>query len=130
MDQIKDFMGTKQVAIVGASTLLASGILYAMKSGPQEVEVDLNEPTYHIGVEMGGTSCKVGIIEGLDKLEVHKEFLVETTSPAETLQKMCDWLNEQPEIYSSIGIASFGPICLNQKAKEYGCITTTPKLAW
>ena len=43
---------------------------------------------------------------------------------------MCDWLNEQPEIYSSIGIASFGPICLNRKAKEYGCITSTPKLAW
>lgn len=60
-------MGTKQAAIVGASTLLASGLLYAMNSGPPEVEVDIKGPLYHIGVEMGGTSCKVGIIEGLDK---------------------------------------------------------------
>lgn len=29
-----------------------------------------------------------------------------------------------------MGIASFGPICLNPKAKEFGCITTTPKPGW
>ncbi|EGR34724.1 hypothetical protein IMG5_002960 [Ichthyophthirius multifiliis] len=29
-----------------------------------------------------------------------------------------------------IGIASFGPICLDQSSDQYGYITTTPKIAW
>jgi fructokinase len=30
----------------------------------------------------------------------------------------------------SIGIAAFGPLCLDKTSKAYGSITTTPKLAW
>ena len=29
-----------------------------------------------------------------------------------------------------MGLASFGPVCLNKTSPEYGNITTTPKLAW
>ena len=130
LDLLKDNQHSKQIAIIGASTLLATGLLYSMNNEPKEMELNLDSTNYHIGVEMGGTSCKVGIIKGLERLDTHKEFIVETTSPAETIKKMCDWLNQQPEVYSSIGIASFGPICLNKNSDDYGCITTTPKIAW
>jgi hypothetical protein len=31
---------------------------------------------------------------------------------------------------ATIGIAAFGPICLDRSSSQYGCITTTPKIAW
>ena len=31
---------------------------------------------------------------------------------------------------ASLGIAAFGPLCLDKTSPQYGCITTTPKLAW
>jgi fructokinase len=32
--------------------------------------------------------------------------------------------------YDEIGIASFGPVCLNRSSEAYGSITSTPKLKW
>jgi fructokinase len=32
--------------------------------------------------------------------------------------------------YSFIGIASFGPLCLDESSPKYGSITTTPKKLW
>lgn len=31
---------------------------------------------------------------------------------------------------ATLGIAAFGPICLDKTSPKFGCITTTPKLAW
>ena len=33
-------------------------------------------------------------------------------------------------IPDSLGVASFGPVCLDRTSSEYGNITTTPTLAW
>lgn len=32
--------------------------------------------------------------------------------------------------YDELGIATFGPLCLNKEDPEYGNITTTPKINW
>ena len=29
-----------------------------------------------------------------------------------------------------MGVAAFGPLCLDKSLKEYGSVTTTPKIAW
>lgn len=85
---------------------------------------------YHIGIETGGTTCKVGIMHGAKSLTIIKRLVVETTTPKETVKKLCAFINEQEEVFASVGIAAFGPLCLDRGSPSYGSVTTTPKLAW
>ena len=40
-------------------------------------------------------------------------------------------ITNKKEIYpASLGIASFGPVCLDKTSPQYGNITMTPKIAW
>eukprot|EP00347_Sterkiella_histriomuscorum_P014476 403360730 len=86
--------------------------------------------TYHIGIETGGTSCKVGIMKniGVDNL-IHTHH-VNTRVPSETMQDIMDYINSFDYTYSSVGIAAFGPIGLNQTSADYGYVTSTPKVEW
>ena len=43
---------------------------------------------------------------------------------------MCQFINEQPYVYASLGVAAFGPLNLDQNSETYGYVTTTPKVAW
>lgn len=43
---------------------------------------------------------------------------------------MCEWINSRSEVFSSIGVAAFGPLCLDRSSKAYGSVTSTPKVAW
>jgi len=43
---------------------------------------------------------------------------------------MLTFFNSQELFYATLGLASFGPVCLDPKSKNYGSITSTPKLAW
>ena len=43
---------------------------------------------------------------------------------------MSNWIDTKCGVPASMGIACFGPICLDKTSKQYGCITSTPKLAW
>ena len=38
--------------------------------------------------------------------------------------------NTENKGFSSLGVASFGPICIDKSSEQYGNVTTTPKLAW
>jgi len=69
-------------------------------------------------------------MEGAKSLIIKKHKIVETTTPQETIQKICAFINEQPEVFASLGIAAFGPLCLDRTSPNYGSVTTTPKLAW
>lgn len=51
-----------------------------------------------------------------------------TTTPAETLTKVVEWLKGKS--FDCLGVASFGPIELHEGAPKYGYITTTPKPGW
>jgi len=78
-------------------------------------------------VEGGGTTFRVAIAHG-DPTNVVDRAEFATTTPAETLGKVCRWLAEQE--YDAIGIASFGPIDPNPASPTFGYITTTPKPGW
>jgi predicted NBD/HSP70 family sugar kinase len=77
-----------------------------------------NSKTYHIGVETGGTSCKVAIfVAQKDSNTLQRELvkIFPTENPADTVQNMVDWLNSfDGKKYSSMGVASFGPICIDK----------------
>jgi fructokinase len=82
------------------------------------------------GIEAGGTKfvCVTGT--GPDDIRGRAQFV--TTAPEETIGKIIGFF--QPEIkkapLAAIGIASFGPLDLNEKSSTYGYITGTPKEGW
>ena len=78
------------------------------------------------GIEAGGTKfvCAVGSHPGdLEAVEIP------TTTPRETIQKAVAFFQTRHPI-DALGIGSFGPIDPNPKSATFGCITSTPKLAW
>lgn len=81
------------------------------------------------GVELGGTKGVALIARGKDSVAEHR---VPTTTPAETLGALSDWLKarhaETP--FKALGIASFGPLGLNHTQVDFGYITATPKPQW
>jgi fructokinase len=82
------------------------------------------------GIEAGGTKFVCAVGTGPHDLRARAEF--PTTSPAETLRRVVEFLAAQVERepLTAIGIASFGPIDVNRLSPHYGHITSTPKLAW
>lgn len=85
---------------------------------------------YHLGIEMGGTSCKVGIMKGASTAQIIRKEIVTTEGPQKTVQRICEWINSQPEVFASMGVAAFGPLCLDKLSPDFGSITTTPKVEW
>lgn len=98
----------------------------------------------HVGVELGGTSCKTAIFKTEIRSDVtyfdrvhYEEFTTSHEDPMQTFDEIKSWLlfnlaadSEDAVLPGTLGIAAFGPICLDKTSDKYGCITTTPKLAW
>ncbi len=84
------------------------------------------------GIEAGGT--KFNCIIARDPQQVLAETRIDTTTPGETIPKVCEFLkksiNGSGIKISRIGLGFFGPLDLNPRSSTYGSITTTPKLAW
>ena len=79
------------------------------------------------GVEGGGTTWRVALAVNVpDNIVEEAEF--PTTTPAETLSAIVQWLSERQ--YDAIGIGTFGPVDLDKNSPTYGYITTTPKPGW
>lgn len=81
------------------------------------------------GVEIGGTKTIALIADGTNIID---SFRVPSESPDFALGEASKWLMGQYEKYKfgAIGIASFGPICLDKTSPYYGHITRTPKPNW
>lgn len=83
------------------------------------------------GVEFGGTKC-VCII-GTSPEHVLARVRVSTADPHTTLKEiervLERWCTEFGSV-SALGLASFGPICLDRSSTNYGYITSTPKPGW
>jgi fructokinase len=79
-------------------------------------------------VEGGGTSWRVAIAED-DPTNIIEVAQVDTTTPEETLGKVCKWLKAR-DTYDAIGIATFGPMDAKEGSPTYGYITSTPKKLW
>jgi len=90
----------------------------------------MSSETYHIGVEMGGTGCKIAFMSSADPEKLIDVHLVPTEKPMKTLENLASFILKQPHTFSSMGIASFGPICIDENDKRYGNITNTPKPNW
>lgn len=82
------------------------------------------------GVELGGTKCVCTLAYGPS--QIVEQITVDTTSPEVTLGGLKTTLRGWWSQYGfrALGIASFGPICLDRSVPEYGSILATNKPGW
>lgn len=78
-------------------------------------------------VELGGTKINVAVGTGPGALAA--TTTIPTTAPAETLASTIAFLKAHGPL-SAVGIASFGPVCLDPTSPEWGFITRTTKPNW
>jgi fructokinase len=87
-----------------------------------------NTPALYGGIEGGGTKFVCVIGSGPD--DIRAEARIDTTTPAETLDKVIAFFRESPHPIQALGIGSFGPVDPDPASPTWGHITMTPKLAW
>ena len=77
-------------------------------------------------LEAGGTKmvCAVGDENG----SILERISIPTGAPTDTMPPMIAFFKDKG--ISALGIACFGPIDPDKSSPTYGCITSTPKLAW
>jgi fructokinase len=83
------------------------------------------------GIEAGGTKFLCGVTDLNGNMIA--ETRVPTTTPGETLAAVDVFFAEVAQRNGPIAvlsIGSFGPLSLQATAKDFGSITSTPKLAW
>jgi fructokinase len=78
------------------------------------------------GMEGGGTKFVCAVGSEPDDIIEEARFL--TTTPAETLDQVIAFFKKFD--LAAIGLASFGPLDINEASPAYGSITTTPKPGW
>ena len=91
---------------------------------------DRNESPLIAGVELGGTKCVCVLASGPDA--VREEVRLPTTTPGETLGAIRAVLErwKADEGFAALGIASFGPLELDDRSPRYGQVVATPKPGW
>jgi fructokinase len=81
------------------------------------------------GIEGGGT--KFVCMVATDPQNIVDEIRFPTTNPAETIEQAVHFFEKYASKgLTAIGMASFGPVDLDQASSTYGHITTTPKPGW
>ena len=82
------------------------------------------------GVELGGTKCVAILARGPD--DIIDRRTLPTTSPEQTLgaieAQLRDWRSAHG--FAALGIASFGPVDLDEQSPSYGQIVRTSKPSW
>eukprot|EP00301_Raphidiophrys_heterophryoidea_P012950 c20280_g1_i1.p1 GENE.c20280_g1_i1~~c20280_g1_i1.p1 ORF type:complete len:355 (+),score=81.45 c20280_g1_i1:1-1065(+) len=117
-------LGARRLAsFTAGSTIAVASAAISWSYGDSKPKHELR----FAGVEGGGTTWRVAIAVGHPTNIVEKEIF-DTTTPEETLGKVKAWLKARQ--FDSLGIASFGPVDLNEASPTYGYITTTPKPGW
>ena len=77
-------------------------------------------------LEAGGTKMVMDVYtEDGGELE---RLTLPTETPEKTMPGMIDFF--RGHAVDALGVGSFGPLDLNPASPTYGCITSTPKLAW
>jgi len=82
------------------------------------------------GVELGGTKIVCLLASGPD--DVRDEVRLPTTTPEETLGAVAAVLKrwKADHGFKALGIGSFGPLELDDRAPNWGSIVSTPKPGW
>jgi len=77
-------------------------------------------------LEAGGTKmvCAIGDENG----QIFEQVSIPTETPEITMPRLIEYFKERN--IEALGIACFGPVCLDKSEPKYGFITSTPKLAW
>lgn len=78
------------------------------------------------GIEAGGTKMVCAVMD--ENGQIQNRITLPTLSAKETIPAMVQYFEQYP--IEALGIASFGPICLDKKSEKYGMITRTPKEGW
>lgn len=78
-------------------------------------------------IELGGTKINLAVGTGPDDLRA--EAVIPTTDPETTIRAALDFLAANGG-FEAVGIASFGPVCLDQTSPDWGSITATTKAGW
>ncbi|WP_313536444.1 ROK family protein [Sphingomonas sp.] len=82
------------------------------------------------GIELGGTKCILTLAYGPDRILAQET--VPTEAPEKTLAALeavlAGWWGA--EGFAALGIASFGPVCLDPADDRFGHILTTSKPNW
>ena len=79
-------------------------------------------------METGGTKVVCAIGTGPD--DIRARLRIPTGEPAATLREAVAFFREHATAVTAIGIASFGPVDLDEHSPTFGFITTTPKPGW
>lgn len=107
---------TKELSLAGLGLL---GLAVYISSRKREKVI--------AAIETGGMSIKVAVAKN-HPLNIVAESFFSTTTPAETLAAVAQWLKQWSVDY--VGVASFGPVDLDPGSPTYGYITSTPKKEW
>ena len=87
---------------------------------------------FYGGIEAGGT--KFNCIVAHDPQNIIAEKVIPTTTPEITLKEVARFFKETEKKHqialSGMGVASFGPVNLDESNPDYGSITSTPKIKW
>jgi fructokinase len=89
----------------------------------------MSDPIY-AGVELGGTKCVAILARGPDDILDRKT--IPTIAPEETLGPIEATLRDWRSVhgFGALGIASFGPVDLDEQSASYGHIVRTSKPGW
>lgn len=79
-------------------------------------------------VEGGGTTWVVAIAQDKPDNIIERAVFETDPNPVKTLTEIRNWLKDRE--FSSIGVASFGPVDAKVGSATYGFITSTPKPGW
>lgn len=85
----------------------------------------------YLGIEGGGTTFVCG--SGTDPDDLHAVTTIPTTTPDQTLAALDDWVGARladGPAPAAIGVATFGPLDLDEHSPDHGRITATPKPGW
>jgi fructokinase len=84
------------------------------------------------GIEAGGT--KFNCMVASDPGNILAESRISTTTPDQTLPRVAEFFIQVEKKHGihigSLGLATFGPIDLNENSPKFGYITSTPKIVW
>jgi fructokinase len=81
-------------------------------------------------IETGGTSIRLGVFDKQAGDERPRDFhVIPNTTFDEVKEKCLEYALKHEGKIQSIGVSSFGPICLDKSSKAYGCLLSVPNKA-
>lgn len=130
----------KEIAIVFGIPVVAGvcfSFLYKHKKGQSKASSKPASDLPYGCIELGGTSIRLAIghkrvsADGVRTCELVESSVktIHTVDPETNIAQIEEYFKQFGPL-EKVGIASFGPICLDKTSPKYGFITTTPKIAW